>query len=40
MKKRMEKDWIFLVGLAALMLRRQLYLTAWTKRGCFFGITL
>lgn len=33
MKKRMEKDWIFLFGLAALMLRRQLYLTAMDEKG-------
>ena len=33
MKKQMEKDAVFLLGLAALVLRRQLYLTAVDVKG-------
>ncbi len=33
MKKRMERDGVFLLGLAAMVLRRQLYLTAVDEKG-------
>lgn len=33
MKKRMATDWVFLLGLAAMVLRRQLYITGVDEKG-------